>query len=385
VGRESITAGATPAQTAVQLLVTPPFKRARAVTLARALANIIPLHDTDVLELTLFHNYFDSLIEHAKEFFESVLDDLQRCNVQVLRQQIHDEEEKINWSEIYAYERRGIEGREPHDYAEFIRTVAAWEERTQGLPKPGQKTPRLFMAYHHAMLVRHKFESLLQGINSKLRNAKISVAPPKFPYRALEKMALEESEHRWTAHCVMDLARGAINCANTGDMAKALLFLDACTSAVRRGERGNNYVVPFMDLPEIEVVRMKNRFERPAKSGWADIFINFVFADDPNRHVHELQIQHQNLTHIRKEWGEDSHYAGLRVLAELLKTMKLTEEKETMKPTAEEETMKPTAEEETMKLTEQEETMKPTEEEETMKLTEDEETKGQQKAQCTFV
>jgi hypothetical protein len=234
----------------------------------------------------LFHDYFDSLIEHAKEFFGSVLDDLQRCNVQALRQQIHDEEGKINWSEIYAREHRGIKGREPYDYAEFIRAVADWEERTQVLPKPEQSTPCLFMAYHHAMLVRHKFESLLHGINSKLQNAKVSVAPPKLPYRALEKMAMEESEHRWTARCVLDLARGAINCANTDDMAKALLFLDACTSAARRGERPNYYVVLLTDLPEIQVVRMKNRFQRPAKSGWADIFINFVFADDLNRHVH---------------------------------------------------------------------------------------------------
>jgi hypothetical protein len=82
-------------------------------------------------------------------------------------------------------------------------------------------------------------------------------------------------------------------------------------------------------LSEIQVVRMKNRFECPVKSGWADTFINFVFADDPNRHVHELQIQHQDLTHIRKGWGEDSHYAGLCVLAELLHTTERTEEAET--------------------------------------------------------
>jgi hypothetical protein len=114
-----------------------------------------------------------------------------------------------------------------------------------------------------------------------------------FYVEPLEKMAIEKSEHRRTARCVMDLVRGAINCANAGDMAKALLFLDACT----HGRTKNKYVVLLTHLPEIQVVRMKNRFERPAKSGWADIFINFVFTGDPNRRVHELQIQHQNLTH----------------------------------------------------------------------------------------
>jgi hypothetical protein len=42
-----------------------------------------------------------------------------------------------------------------------------------------------------------------------------------------------------------------INCANTGNMTKALLFLDACTSAVRRGERRNKYSHHVNDLPEI--------------------------------------------------------------------------------------------------------------------------------------
>jgi hypothetical protein len=299
------------------------------VALARALASILPLHDADVLELSLFHDYFDSLIEHAKEFFGSVLDDLQRCNVQVLMQQIRDEDEKINWSDIYARERSRIEGRESHDYAEFIRTVEAWKEWTRSLPKPEQKTPHLFMAYHHALLVRPKFESLLDGIKHKLQNAEVSVAPLKLPYRALEKLAMEDSEHKWTARCVMDLARGDINCADTGNMVMALQYLDACTDKVRKGKRPNIYKGLVADLPEIEIMRMKDRFSRPTRSGWADIFINFVFTEDLNKHVHELQIQHRSLVHIRKRLGEDSHYAGVRVLDELLKPMKRIKEEET--------------------------------------------------------
>jgi hypothetical protein len=169
------------------------------------------------------------------------------------------------------------------------------------------------------------FESLLHGINSKLLQAEVSVAPPKLPYRALEKMAMEKSEHGWTARCVLDLARGAINCANTGDMDKALQYLDACTDEV---QCSNIFKGLVADLPKIKVVRMKNRFSRPTCSGWADICINFFFTEDRNKHVHELQIQHSTLVHVRKKLGEDSHYAGLRGLAELLQTTEPTEEEE---------------------------------------------------------
>jgi hypothetical protein len=112
--------------------------RRRAVALARALASIFPLDDENVLELTLFYNYFDSLIEHAKTFFESVLDDLQRCNVQVLRQQIRDEKEKINWSEIYGRERRGIEVEKRMTILNSRKQWQLWRRERKPCPNPSK-------------------------------------------------------------------------------------------------------------------------------------------------------------------------------------------------------------------------------------------------------
>jgi hypothetical protein len=97
-------------------------------------------------------------------------------------------------------------------------------------------------------------------------------------------------------------------------------FLDACTSEVRSSVRQNPYAGLVRDLPEVRIVRVTNRFERQTSGGWADIFINFEFVTDTLfNHVHELQIQHRKLVRIRKDFEEDSHYAGLRVLDELLK------------------------------------------------------------------
>jgi hypothetical protein len=278
------------------------------------------LDDINILELPLFQDYFDSLIQHAKGFFGIVLDDVQCRDTGALRELIAQEERRVNWSEIYATERRRIAGQEKYDYDEFIETVARFVQRTQGLPKPEQSTPHLFMAYYHAMQARDKFCMLLHGIKDKLPDTDVVVAPLKLPYRALEKMALEDSDRRWTAHCVMDVGRGAIDCPNTGDMTRALRFLDACTSETRADPDSNMYSGLVEQLPEIQIVRVKNRFEDPTKGGWADIFINFVFAGDSNRHVHELQIQHRKLVLVRKLWGEDARYANLRVLAEFMQT-----------------------------------------------------------------
>jgi hypothetical protein len=65
---------------------------------------------------------------------------------------------------------------------------------------------------------------------------------------------------------------------------------------------------------------MKNCSADSTGGGWVDIFINLAFAEDPNQHVHELQLQHRELVLVRKWFGEDAQYANLRVLTEMLQT-----------------------------------------------------------------
>jgi hypothetical protein len=253
-----------------------------------------------ILKLPLFQHFFDVLAQHAKEFFRNTFEDICRCDREGVEGRIKLEERKLNWSTIYARARETIEGREPFDYPNFIRTVAEWENRAGHLFKTEQSTPHLYIAYYHAIQDGDMFCRLLHGIYELFPDIKTSVGVLKSPYRPFEKMALEKSDRSWTAHCVMDLGRGAIECPNTGEMNMVLMFLDACTSEVRRGIRLNDLAGLVEHLPEIRIVRVKNRFEHPTKGGWADILINFVFTDDLNRHVHELQIQHRELVVIRK-------------------------------------------------------------------------------------
>jgi hypothetical protein len=57
-----------------------------------------------------------------------------------------------------------------------------------------QSTPHLLMACHHAMQARDKFGMLLHDIKEKLPDTNVCVAPLELSYRALEKMALEDSD-----------------------------------------------------------------------------------------------------------------------------------------------------------------------------------------------
>jgi hypothetical protein len=265
----------------------------------------------EVFELPLFQRFFDALEQHAKAFFMDAFKDMCRCDRKAVEGVI-EQECKVKWNRIYALEREAIQ-KEQH-YSDFIRTVSEWERRLPALPKPEQSTPDLPMAYYHATHVQENFRELFERIKEKLPADTILSGPAlKHPYRALEKMALEESDRKWTAHCVLDLLRGAIECKDTGEMNRVLMFLDTCI-------RSNDYE-GLVRAPAICIMRVKNRFEHPTKGGWAGISINFVFVDDPNRHVQELQLQHSRLVLIRKRWGEDAHYAGLRVLAEFLQSV----------------------------------------------------------------
>jgi hypothetical protein len=68
----------------------------------------------------------------------------------------------------------------------------------------------------------------------------------------------------------------------------------------------------------VQVVRVKNRLCTPTSSGWADCLVNFVFREDSDRHVCEIQLVHAKLMLVRKQMGAHASYATFRSAAELL-------------------------------------------------------------------
>ena len=69
---------------------------------------------------------------------------------------------------------------------------------------------------------------------------------------------------------------------------------------------------------QIVIHRIKNRFQSPNKSGWADIMINFHFVEDKHSHVCELQIVHDSMMLVRRKMGGHNEYAMFRSASELM-------------------------------------------------------------------
>merc|ERR1711934_598945 len=65
------------------------------------------------------------------------------------------------------------------------------------------------------------------------------------------------------------------------------------------------------------------RFRNPTSSGWADLLINFTFVSDPDQHVCEVQLVHEEMLTARKHCNAHKAYAKFRSALELLQTFGL--------------------------------------------------------------
>ena len=69
--------------------------------------------------------------------------------------------------------------------------------------------------------------------------------------------------------------------------------------------------------PGICIVRIKDRLstlEKATTCGWADVLMNFYFADDPYHHIVEIQLFHDLLMQTRQGLGghKEIHPDNLR-------------------------------------------------------------------------
>ena len=77
----------------------------------------------------------------------------------------------------------------------------------------------------------------------------------------------------------------------------------------------------------IEIRRVKNRWNKPAPGGWADIMINVSFKDAaPGAgQVMEIQVIHEKMMMIRKSpaFGGHTSYNLTRAVLEIFETLEL--------------------------------------------------------------
>ncbi|KAH8068952.1 hypothetical protein JL720_12161 [Aureococcus anophagefferens] len=142
-------------------------------------------------------------------------------------------------------------------------------------------------------------------------------------WRVAEKMGMHPDGGGYDrAHVaeLLDVVRGSLCFENMKHLQNALLLLQCCD-------------VTDADTPDvvmdqrIEIVRVKNRFIEPTSGGWADAMINFRFVSSDKRwthgagdvgHICELQLIHNDMLMVRKDWGAHESYSIFRTSIQLL-------------------------------------------------------------------
>ena len=145
--------------------------------------------------------------------------------------------------------------------------------------------------------------------------------PLKGAWRAIEKMVLRDSHQNGSeldASLLCDVLRGGLVAESIAELLGALDLLKACDH-----EHGDATRSAGIDLSKfkIRIIRTKCRFTRPTSGGWADLLVNFIFVNDPSKHIVELQLQHKQMLLTRKEGGAHSAYNTFRSAYELLETI----------------------------------------------------------------
>jgi hypothetical protein len=157
--------------------------------------------------------------------------------------------------------------------------------------------------------VANRYDGLFEQVAQKTGST-FHKAGRKGLVRICEK--LELSVDGWDPRVVCDLVRGAVECENFTTMINVLRLLRDLDADLKRaaGETGGVE-------EQIAITRSKGRFGEPTSGGWADIMINFSFADDANKHICEVQLVHKQLYTVRKEMGAHKTYSIFRAALEL--------------------------------------------------------------------
>jgi hypothetical protein len=174
--------------------------------------------------------------------------------------------------------------------------------------------------YNHGEAVAGRYDELFTQVATKT-GSHFHKAPRKGLVRVCEKLALTPEPHNWEPERVCDLVRGAIECDSFTTMMNVLRLLrDLDAKLTVTGETGGVE-------EKIAITRSKGRFGQPTSGGWADIMINFSFANDPDGHICEVQLVHSQLYTVRKNMGAHKTYSTFRAALELCEMVKADPEK----------------------------------------------------------
>ena len=158
--------------------------------------------------------------------------------------------------------------------------------------------------YRHAAQIFVTYQTFVNGIVESVKD-EIKVSLPsklKKMGRIIEKTILKRKDDPGNADKVCDIDRGMVLCDDMSQISSVI-----------------NYLQSQQEANVIVVTRVKDRFfKAPSAGGWRDCMINFYFKDDPNKHICELQLIHNQMMTARKGLPGHAVYNRVRNASELL-------------------------------------------------------------------
>jgi hypothetical protein len=206
---------------------------------------------------------------------------------------------------------KGI-GKEPR-FDEVESLMGEWiEEIAKNEFKARQSSSEIITVFEGGQRVRERYLKFMDTLASK-SGGKFLQAEMKSLWRAIEKVSLKVEADKGDCSKVCDIVRGALSFDSMSKMYNALRLIQGCNV--------NNSLPDVAGVNQaIKLVRCKDRFSEPTSGGWADIMINFSFVggEDGKMHVCEIQMVHEQLVLVRKQWGAHKSYSLFRAALELL-------------------------------------------------------------------
>jgi hypothetical protein len=184
---------------------------------------------------------------------------------------------------------------------EALERLDALVHNTMGLvERPAQNTHDLATLLENGFHAKANFfDPFFTGMANTDPKLKFLNASLKGIWRIVEKMELRK-EPTESCASICDVVRGAV-CANS------IAALASVYEHMQTSDR-------------IQIIRVKNRLKEANDSGWADCLVNFVFVDDPARHICEVQLVHNKMMLVRKNMGAHSSYSFFRTANEMLES-----------------------------------------------------------------
>ena len=185
-------------------------------------------------------------------------------------------------------------------------------------PVPLQRDTGILDIHRAGNTVLPRFKRFVQDIADGTK-CEFGAGPRKKLWRTIEKRGIstDVGASLRDGSAVIDIVRGTIIMDDFGNGNQFLDFLLGCDASEGSEFEATGYAERHGN---ITIVRAKNKWAKPAAGGWCCGQIYFYFADDPDRHICELQVVDGRMQRQRKSIPNQAYdkYSRNRCFRELL-------------------------------------------------------------------